>query len=165
MYITKKNLFELTNNSLKLTNLQTYSTDQNIMVLYLNSSTPYVAFPSAFTRDAEGNVLDDYEFRVPISVEEEDIDMAKNIGILPLDKYDPGLGEDMEIEFLLMVAKEEGEGAGQLMLEFTEKPFQFRRWIVVDAVGMQTSVTLLNLVFDTPIPNAVFSLPSYTADN
>ena len=65
----------------------------------------------------------------------------------------------------ILVAKEEGEGAGQLILEFTETPFQFRRWIVVDAVGMQTSVTLLNIVFDTPIPNVAFRLPTYSADN
>ena len=48
----------------------------------------------------------------------------------------------------ILVAKEEGEGAGQLILEFTEKPFQLRRWIVVDAVGMQTSVTLFNIAFN-----------------
>ena len=47
----------------------------------------------------------------------------------------------------ILVAKEEGEGAGQLTLEFSEKPFQLRRWIVVDAAGIQTSVTLFNPCF------------------
>jgi len=107
-----------TNNYLKT--LNTYSTYQNTMALYLNSSTPYEAFPSEFTRDSEGNVLEDYEFRVPISVEEEDIAMAKNIGVLPLDKYDPSLGEDMEIEFLLMIAKEEGDAHEDMMDELDE---------------------------------------------
>ena len=65
----------------------------------------------------------------------------------------------------ILVAKEEGEGAGQLTLEFTEKPFQFRRWVVVDEVGTQTSVTLFNIAFDTPIPNMAFTLPNYSADN
>ncbi len=63
----------------------------------------------------------------------------------------------------IMITKDEGEGAGELTLEFSEKPFQFRRWIVVDATGIQTSVTLQNLVFDTPIPNAAFILPDYSS--
>ena len=65
----------------------------------------------------------------------------------------------------ILIAKEQGEGAGQLTLEFSEKPFQFRRWAVVDAAGVKTSVTLFNLVFDTPIPNAAFKTPSYLTDN
>ncbi len=65
----------------------------------------------------------------------------------------------------ILVAKEEGDGAGQLTLEFSKKPFQLRRWVVVDAAGVQTSVTLYNLAFDTAIPNVAFKLPSYPADN
>ena len=65
----------------------------------------------------------------------------------------------------ILVAKEEGAGAGHLTLEFSEEPFQLRRWIVVDAAGIQTSVTLYNLAFDKPIPNVEFRLPSYPADN
>ena len=65
----------------------------------------------------------------------------------------------------ILVSKEDGAGAGQLTLEFSENPFQFRRWIVVDGAGIETSVTLFNIVLDTPIPNVSFMLPSYSADN
>ena len=65
----------------------------------------------------------------------------------------------------ILVGKEDGAGAGQLTLEFSENPFQFRRWIVVDGAGIETSVTLFNLVLDTPIPNVSFKLPSYSAEN
>ncbi len=65
----------------------------------------------------------------------------------------------------ILIAKEKGEGAGQLTLEFSEKPFQFRRWVVVDATGVKTSVTLFNPDFDVPIPNAEFKIPYYSEKN
>jgi hypothetical protein len=52
-----------------------------------------------------------------------------------------------------------------LTLEFSEKPFQFRRWIVLDAAGIETSVTLQNIVYDQPIANEVFRLPEYSDGN
>jgi len=58
--------------------------------------------------------------------------------------------------------KDSGEGAGRLTLEFTEKPFQLRRWIVEDIAGVKTSVTLQNMVFGQPVSNTEFSLPNYT---
>ncbi len=38
----------------------------------------------------------------------------------------------------ILVSKEDGAGAGQLTLEFSDNPFQFRRWIVVDGAGIET---------------------------
>ena len=64
----------------------------------------------------------------------------------------------------ILISKEEGQGAGHLTLEFSEKPFEFRRWVVVDAAGIKTSVTLFNLAFDTPIPNLAFKLLLFTID-
>ena len=61
----------------------------------------------------------------------------------------------------IAINKENGEGAGRLTLEFTDRPFQLRRWIVEDVAGIQTSVTLQNMTFDLPIENAEFSLPNY----
>ena len=84
---------------------------------------------------------------------------------LRLDGYETRIKPSSSGVVQILVSKEEGEGAGQLILEFTEKPFQFRRWIVVDAVGMQTSVTLFNIAFDIVIPNVVFSLPDYLTEN
>ena len=65
----------------------------------------------------------------------------------------------------ILISKQEGEGAGQLTLEFSEKPFQFRRWVVVDSVGIETSLTLFNLTLDTPIPYAEFRTPQYLPQN
>jgi len=59
------------------------------------------------------------------------------------------------------ISKNDGEGAGRLTLEFSDKPFQFRRWIILDAAGIETSVTLQNMVFDQPVANNVFRLPQY----
>ena len=84
---------------------------------------------------------------------------------LRLDKYETQIIPSSAGVTQILVAKEEGAGAGQLLLEFSEKPFQFRRWVVVDAAGIRTSVTLFNLVFDTPIPNAAFKVPYYSTEN
>ena len=65
----------------------------------------------------------------------------------------------------IQIGKDDGEGAGRLTLEFSEKPFQFRRWIVLDAAGIETSVTLQNIVYDQPIANEVFRLPEYSDRN
>ena len=65
----------------------------------------------------------------------------------------------------IQIGKDDGEGAGRLTLEFSEKPFQFRRWIVLDAAGIETSVTLQNIVYDQPIANEVFRLPEYFNGN
>ena len=61
----------------------------------------------------------------------------------------------------IAIHKDNGEGAGRLTLEFTERPFQLRRWIVEDTVGIKTSLTLQNMVFGLPVENAEFSLPNY----
>ena len=65
----------------------------------------------------------------------------------------------------IQIGKDDGEGAGRLTLEFSEKPFQFRRWIILDAAGIETSVTLQNIVFDQPIANEAFKIPDYSAEN
>ena len=61
----------------------------------------------------------------------------------------------------IAIYKDSGEGAGRLTLEFTDRPFQLRRWIVEDTVGIKTSLTLQNIVFGLPIENAEFRLPNY----
>ena len=84
---------------------------------------------------------------------------------LRLDGYEtrvlPSIAGIVRIE----IGKDDGEGAGRLTLEFSEKPFQFRRWIILDAAGIETSVTLQNIVFDQPIANEAFKIPDYSAEN
>ena len=100
----------------------------------------------------------------PLSETPLSLILAPKVSLRP-DGYETQIKSSSAGVVQILVAKEEGEGAGHLTLEFSEKPFQFRRWIVVDAAGIQTSVTLYNLAFDTPIPNVAFKLPSYPADN
>jgi len=59
------------------------------------------------------------------------------------------------------ILKVSGEGAGRLILEFSQKPFALRRWIVVDGAGIETSFTLQNTAFDKALENSLFSVPSY----
>ena len=61
----------------------------------------------------------------------------------------------------IAINKDSGEGAGRLTLEFTNRPFQLRRWIVEDVAGIETSLTLQNMVFGLPVENAEFRLPNY----
>ena len=100
----------------------------------------------------------------PLSETPLSLILATKVSLRP-DGYETRIKPSSAGVVQILVAKEEGEGAGHLTLEFSEKPFQFRRWVVVDAAGIQTSVTLFNIAFDTPIPNEAFRLPSYLADN
>ena len=100
----------------------------------------------------------------PLSETPLSLILAAKVSLRP-DGYETRIEPSSAGVVQILVAKEEGEGAGHLTLEFSEKPFQFRRWIVVDAAGIQTSVTLFNPAFDTAIPNVAFKLPSYSADN
>ena len=61
------------------------------------------------------------------------------------------------------IIQETGEAAGSLTLEFTEKPFALRRWIIEDAVGVTTKVTLQNPVFGERFNNFLFAVPPYAS--
>ena len=84
---------------------------------------------------------------------------------LRLDGYETRVLPSIAGIVRIQIGKDDGEGAGRLTLEFSEKPFQFRRWIVLDAAGIETSVTLQNIVYDQPIANEVFRLPEYSDGN
>ena len=84
---------------------------------------------------------------------------------LRLDGYETRILSTISGIVRIQIGKDDGEGAGRLTLEFSEKPFQFRRWIVLDAAGIETSVTLQNIVYDQPIANEVFRLPEYSDGN
>ena len=61
----------------------------------------------------------------------------------------------------ITIFKDSGEGAGRLTLEFTNQPFQLRRWIVEDVAGVKTILTLQNLAFGVPVNIEEFRLPNY----
>lgn len=62
----------------------------------------------------------------------------------------------------VMLAKETGEAAGELTLEFTEKPFVLRKWTIRDAADVTTTVTLQNMRFGHQYENKLFARPDYT---
>ena len=57
--------------------------------------------------------------------------------------------------------KDTGEGAGLLLLEFDANSWQLRRWIITDALGITTTVTLQNPVYGEKLTNRLFRVPSY----
>ena len=54
--------------------------------------------------------------------------------------------------------------AGELVLEFTESPFELRRWLITDANGITTTVLLSNMFKGRKIPAGLFVPNSYPND-
>ena len=62
----------------------------------------------------------------------------------------------------IVLSKETGEAAGELTLEFTEQPFELRKWTIRDAADISTTVTLQNMRFGHSYENKFFATPDYT---
>ena len=58
----------------------------------------------------------------------------------------------------ITLSQETGEAAGSLTLEFSESPFALRRWIILDAVEVETKMTLQNLQFGDRFNNFLFAI-------
>ena len=65
----------------------------------------------------------------------------------------------------ITLVKDTGEGAGELKLEFTETPFELRRWTIRDAADVTTTVTLQNMRFGHSYENKFFAKSVYDTDN
>ena len=61
----------------------------------------------------------------------------------------------------ISMVRETGEAAGELILEFNAQNWQLRRWIIIDALGVRTQVTLQNTLYDLALENRLFGVPSY----
>jgi len=61
----------------------------------------------------------------------------------------------------ISMVRETGEAAGELILEFDAQNWQLRRWIIIDALGVRTQVTLQNTLYDLALENRLFGVPSY----
>lgn len=57
-----------------------------------------------------------------------------------------------------------GDAAGTLVLEF-DNNFRLRRWIIEDAVGVSTAVTIQNEIFGLELDNRLFATPNYNSDS
>ncbi|MCE2516900.1 MAG: outer membrane lipoprotein carrier protein LolA [Alphaproteobacteria bacterium] len=61
----------------------------------------------------------------------------------------------------ITIEQEDGEAAGKLVMEFTDQPFELRRWVVTDANGITTSVLLSNPVKGLDLANKLFVPTDY----
>ena len=61
----------------------------------------------------------------------------------------------------IVLTRETGEGAGQLTLEFTNEPFELRRWSIRDSADVTTTVTLQNMRFGHSYENKFFAVNDY----
>lgn len=65
----------------------------------------------------------------------------------------------------IILRRETGEAAGTLTLEFETSSFRLRRWVVEDAVGVTTAVTLQNEIYGQKLDNRLFATPIYEVNN
>jgi len=65
----------------------------------------------------------------------------------------------------IVLTKDTGEGAGQLTLEFTNEPFELRRWSIRDSADVTTTVTLQNMRFGHSYENRFFAKSDYPDQN
>ena len=67
------------------------------------------------------------------------VDLEKKLGII-----------------LLKIKLAENKQAGELLLEFSEKPFLLKKWIIRDLVGDETTVLIQNAKYNQKLPFTIF---------
>ena len=61
----------------------------------------------------------------------------------------------------ISLRKETGDRAGELILLFEPNQMNLRGWKIIDAMGMETKVTLQNEIYGGDLPNKLFGRPIY----
>ena len=61
----------------------------------------------------------------------------------------------------ISLRKETGDRAGELILLFEPNQMNLRGWKVIDAMGIETKVTLQNEIYGGDLPNKLFGRPIY----
>ena len=89
--------------------------------------------------------------------------LAENINLRLPDAETTSSSKDGVITITMV--QEDGEAAGRISLEFDEKPFQLRRWVVTDANGITTSVFLTNPIKGIDLPSKMFVPTDYPDQN
>lgn len=59
----------------------------------------------------------------------------------------------------LTVEKTDDPAEGNLTLVFNDRPLILKKWVVVDAQGVETTVSLLGVQFGVPLADALFEIP------
>ena len=61
----------------------------------------------------------------------------------------------------ITLRKETGDRAGELILLFEPNQMNLRGWKIIDAMGIETKVTLQNEIYGGDLPNQLFGRPIY----
>ena len=61
----------------------------------------------------------------------------------------------------ITLRKETGDRAGELILLFEPNQMNLRGWKIIDAIGMETKITLQNEIYGGDLPNKLFGRPIY----
>ena len=61
----------------------------------------------------------------------------------------------------IMLRKDAGENAGELILLFDSNDLNLRGWIVIDTLGVKTKVTLQNEIYGQKLADKLFGKPLY----
>ena len=61
----------------------------------------------------------------------------------------------------ISLRKETGDRAGELILLFEPNQMNLRGWKIIDAMGIETKVTLQNEIYGGDLPNKLFGRPIY----
>ena len=61
----------------------------------------------------------------------------------------------------ITLRKETGDRAGELILLFEPNQMNLRGWKIIDAMGIETKVTLQNEIYGGDLPNKLFGRPIY----
>lgn len=120
----------------------------------------YDAAPLLIVADGDGVVVYDKKLRTydryPISSTPIDvlldpkIDISRDLWVTEV-KSEGGL-------LRVTVRNRKSPQQGQITLIFTETPFELRQWVVLDAQGMVTQVTLSDIQKNVPLNPAMFEL-------
>ena len=92
--------------------------------------------------------------------------IGKQVDVYPLSEtpFAPILRDEVRFtgpEFTTKARLASGVGAGRLTLEFNADTGRLMRWIIIDAIGVKTTVSLQNPVYDVGLENKLFGVPSY----
>lgn len=62
---------------------------------------------------------------------------------------------------LVTIEQSDGEAAGRITMEFSQDPFDLKRWVITDANGITTSILLTNPKKGLKLANKIFTATEY----
>jgi len=116
--------------------VQTELIVRNGTILYYDKEFEQVTYYPVNSTPLAALVNESLDFEKDVRV----VNIAQAHGVIEVTLIDP-----------------DDEGMGSVSLIFSDKPFSFRKWHVIDAQGISTQVTLVNPKFNAPIDDTIFA--------